>query len=66
MFACPSCRTQLGLDLQFIINQPTSVCPGCGLIFNFKMDDDMKRETLKTLKEIEDIKKKMSKIAKFK
>jgi transcription initiation factor IIE alpha subunit len=65
MFGCPVCKTKLGMDLQFILNQPESICPGCGLIFNFKMTDEMKRETLETLRKMEEIKKKMSKIAKF-
>ena len=41
---CPSCKTTLGLDLQFIIKNPMCVCPGCGVILDFTVNDEIKEE----------------------
>lgn len=62
---CPACRQPLALDLGFIIKNPQSVCPKCGLIFNFEMNEQIKSEYLSTLNQIESIKKKYQNIAKF-
>ena len=49
---CPSCKTQLGLDLQFIIKNPMCVCPGCGVILDFTVNDEIKEKYADAMKTI--------------
>jgi transcription initiation factor IIE alpha subunit len=53
------------MDLQFIIKHPVSVCPGCGIILDFTVNDEIKGKFNEAMSEIEDIKKKYKNIAKF-
>lgn len=62
---CPSCKTTLGLDLQFIIKNPISVCPGCGVILDFTVNDEIKEKYSDAMKTINSIKSKYKDIAKF-
>jgi transcription initiation factor IIE alpha subunit len=62
---CPSCRTPLGLDLAFILKHPISVCPGCGTIMNFTVNDDIKKKFKDALNEIENVKKQYKGTVKF-
>jgi transcription initiation factor IIE alpha subunit len=62
---CPSCKTTLGLDLQFIIKNPISVCPGCGVILDFTVNDEIKEKYADAMKTINSIKSKYKDIAKF-
>ena len=41
---CPACKTPLGMDLQFIIKHPVSVCPGCGIILDFSVNDEIRKK----------------------
>ena len=36
---CPSCKAPLGLTLDFIVKNPISQCPHCGVVMNFKASD---------------------------
>ena len=62
---CPACRTPLGIDLQFIMQHPVSVCPNCQVILDFTVNDEIRGKFNAALAEIEDIKKKYKSIAKF-
>jgi transcription initiation factor IIE alpha subunit len=62
---CPACKTPLGLNLEFIIKHPISVCPGCQTILDFTVNDEIKQKFSQAMKEIDDIKKKYKDIAKF-
>jgi hypothetical protein len=62
---CPSCKTTLGLDLQFIIKNPMCVCPGCGVILDFTVNDEIKEKYADAMKTINGIKSKYKDIAKF-
>lgn len=62
---CPACRTPLGIDLHFIIKNPVSVCPGCGIILDFSVNDEIKDKFKEAMGQIEDIKKRYKNIAKF-
>ena len=63
---CPSCKTQLGLDLQFIIKNPVCVCPTCKVVLDFTVNDEVKDKFNDAMKTISEIKSKYNKIAKFK
>jgi uncharacterized Zn finger protein (UPF0148 family) len=63
---CPSCTTPLDLTLEFILKNPVSVCPHCQTVLNFNVDKSIQKEYNQALQNIEDVKKKYSKIAKFK
>lgn len=54
---CPSCRTPIGLNLTFIISNPVSQCPHCGVVMRFDVNDKIAKEYKEVLKEIENIKK---------
>ena len=56
-FVCPSCRTPLGIDLGFIIENPVCQCPSCEAIMSFDYNDKIAQEYKRALNEIEDIKK---------
>lgn len=62
---CPACKTTLALDLQFIIRNPVCVCPGCGIILDFTVNDEVKEKFSEAMKTISDIKSKYKDIAKF-
>jgi hypothetical protein len=62
---CPSCKTSLALDLKFIIKSPVCVCPGCGVILDFSVNDEIKEKYSDAMKSISDIKSKYKNIAKF-
>lgn len=62
---CPSCKTPLALDLTFIIKSPVCVCPGCGVILDFSVNDEIKEKYSDAMKSISDIKSKYKNIAKF-
>ena len=49
---CPACKTPLGMDLQFIIKHPVSVCPGCGIILDFTVNDEIKGKFNEAMSEI--------------
>jgi len=56
-FVCPSCRTPLGIDLGFIIENPVCQCPSCEAIMSFDYNEEIAQEYKKALQEIENIKK---------
>ena len=62
---CPSCKTSLALDLKFIIKSPVCVCPGCGVILDFSVNDEIKEKYSDAMKSISDIKSEYKNIAKF-
>ena len=62
---CPSCKAPLGLTLDFIVKNPISQCPHCGVVMNIKASDIATDHLKKGLRQIEDLKKKYSHIAKF-
>ena len=62
---CPYCKTPLGIDLQFIMQHPISVCPNCKVILDFSVNDEIKAKFNEAMKEIADIKNKYKNIAKF-
>ena len=62
---CPYCKNPLALTLDFIVKHPAVQCPHCQTILNFKVDKEATEKMKKGLREIEDMKKKYSKIAKF-
>ena len=62
---CPACKTPLGLNLQFIINNPVSVCPGCGVVLDFSVNDEIRSKFNEAITEINKIKSRYKKIAKF-
>jgi len=55
-FVCPSCRTPLGIDLGFIIENPICQCPSCEAIMSFDYNEEIAQEYKKALQEIESIK----------
>jgi len=55
-FVCPSCRTPLGIDLGFIIENPVCQCPSCEAIMSFDYNEEIAQEYKKALQEIESIK----------
>ena len=63
---CPSCRQPLGLTIEFIMKNPVSQCPYCGVIMNFKPDSKVVDEYKDALNQIKSIQDKYKKIAKFK
>ena len=63
---CPSCKISLGLDLQFIIRNPVSVCPNCEAVLDFTVNDEVKDKFKDAMKNINQIKSKYKDIAKFK
>ena len=62
---CPSCATPIDLTLEFILKNPVSVCPHCQTVMNFNVINVYKKSII-ALQNIEDVKQKYSKIAKFK
>ena len=62
---CPVCKHPLGLDLNFIINNPVCVCPNCELIMDFTVNEEIRQKFQETMKIIDDIKGKYKNIAKF-
>lgn len=62
---CPSCKTPLGIDLNFIIKNPVSVCPSCDIILDFTVNDEIKEKYADAMKTINSIKSKYKDIAKF-
>jgi transcription initiation factor IIE alpha subunit len=62
---CPDCKTPLGMDLQFIIKHPVSVCPGCGIILDFSVNDEIRKKFNDAITEIDNIKSRYKNIAKF-
>jgi transcription initiation factor IIE alpha subunit len=62
---CPACKTPLGMDLQFIIKHPVSVCPGCGIILDFSVNDEIRKKFNDAITEIDNIKSRYKNIAKF-
>lgn len=62
---CPGCRQPLGIDLNFIVKNPISVCPHCGVIMNFTADSNVVSDYRKALNDIESIKDRYKGIAKF-
>ena len=62
---CPSCKAPLGLTLDFIIKNPVSQCPHGKAVMNFKASKVATDDLKKGLRQIEDLKKKYSHIAKF-
>mgnify|MGYP000874209051 FL=1 len=62
---CPGCRTPLGLDLSFILKHPISVCPSCGTIMNFTVNDEIKEKFRDAINEIESVKKQYKGVVKF-
>ena len=55
---CLSCGQQIGLDLDFIVNNPTSQCPHCNVIMKFNIGTELREEYKKVSNEINIIKKK--------
>jgi hypothetical protein len=53
---CPSCSKPLGIDLNYIIQNPVCVCPYCEVIMNFNVNKELKREHKKVMKQINEIK----------
>ncbi len=62
---CPYCKTPLGIDLQFIMQNPVSVCPNCNVILDFTVNDEIKAKFNEAMNEIAEIKSKYKNIAKF-
>jgi hypothetical protein len=54
---CPSCGNPLGIDLEFIINNPISKCPHCLVVMNFNVNSDIIQEFKKVTNQINKIKK---------
>jgi DNA-directed RNA polymerase subunit RPC12/RpoP len=63
---CPSCRQPLGLTIEFIMVNPVSQCPYCGVVMNFKPDSKVVDEYKDALSQIKSIQDKYKKIANFK
>jgi len=55
---CLSCGTDIGLDLEFIVKNPTSQCPHCKVIMSFNVNPELKKEYIKVSNQIDNIKKK--------
>lgn len=62
---CPCCKEPLGLNLQFIIKNPVSVCPKCGVVLDFSVNDEVRSKFNEAITEINKIKSRYKKIAKF-
>jgi hypothetical protein len=62
---CPGCRQPLGMDITFIIKNPVSICPHCGVIMNFKADGKVVDDYKKALNDIEGIKNRYKGVATF-
>lgn len=62
---CPSCSNPLGMDINFIIKNPISVCPYCGVIMNFSADKKVVNDYKRALSEVESIKQRYKDVAKF-
>jgi len=54
---CLSCGVDIGLDLKFIVTNPTSQCPHCNVIMNFNVSPELRSEYIKVSNEINQIKK---------
>jgi hypothetical protein len=63
---CPGCRTPLGLDLSFIIKNPVSACPSCGIVMDFRVNEEIKDKFKEAISQIDTVKKKYDRVAKFK
>jgi uncharacterized Zn finger protein len=57
MVPCPSCKSPIGLTLDFIIKNPISKCPNCGVVMKFKGDEKILEEYNNVINEIKNIKK---------
>ena len=55
---CLSCGQDIGLDLDFIVKNPTSQCPHCNIIMSFNVSPELREEYKKVSNEINIIKKK--------
>jgi uncharacterized Zn finger protein (UPF0148 family) len=64
-FPCPSCKTPLGLTLEFIMKNPICVCPNCKTTFNFTVNEDIKKIYKETMSEIDKIKRQYKGVVKF-
>tara|TARA_B100000780_G_C21073613_1_gene432099 strand:- start:799 stop:1002 length:204 start_codon:yes stop_codon:yes gene_type:complete len=62
---CPSCKNPLDLTLQFILDNPVSVCPHCKVVMNFETSNIATDTLRKGLRDMDNLKKKYSNIAKF-
>ena len=62
---CPGCREPLGMDITFIVKNPVSICPYCGVLMNFKADGKVVEDYRKALADIEDVKTKYKGVATF-
>lgn len=66
MLPCPSCRTPLGLELDFIIKNPACQCPKCGVIMKFNVDPKIFKNAIAKVRaaqqNIEKLKKQYSNI----
>lgn len=63
---CPGCTNPIDLTIEFIMKNPVSQCPYCGVIMNFKADTKVVDEYRDALKQIKNIQEKYKGIAKFK
>ena len=63
---CPGCQQPIGLTIDFIVKNPISQCPFCGVIMNFKADPKVVSEYKEAIDQIKSIQEKYKKIAKFK
>lgn len=54
---CPSCKSPIKLTLDFIIKNPVSQCPHCGVIMKFNENQELFDEYRQVMKDIEYIKK---------
>ena len=64
-FPCPTCKTPLGLTLEFIIKNPVCVCPNCKTKFNFTVTEDIKKIYTDAISEINKIKRQYQGTVKF-
>ena len=51
--------------LQFIIKNPVSVCPGCGIVLDFSVNEEVRNRFNEAIAEMDKIKSRYKKIAKF-
>ena len=63
---CPGCQQPIGLTIDFIVKNPISQCPFCGVIMNFKADSKVVDDYKEAINQIQIIQEKYKKIAKFK
>lgn len=54
---CLSCGQDIGLDLDFIVKNPTSQCPHCKVIMSFNVSPELKKEYREVTNQINKIKK---------